>query len=187
MTLVFNLLLAARPTKAWLIWFLLGNCFVPFGIRYFDGMRDFSSPQQLVEFAIENESATKSAITVAYGEGWSQQQWWPDTTWRWAQSGRATVIFRNNEPQPVRVEIRFLAHSLATRPFEISAGERILYDEALPAGQRVITLQELDLAPGETRVTFLASGPTTKSDDFTPGEVVFKMETPRVKIVSPSK
>jgi hypothetical protein len=33
-TLVFNLLLAMRPTKAWLIWFLLGNCFVPFGVRW---------------------------------------------------------------------------------------------------------------------------------------------------------
>jgi hypothetical protein len=187
MTLVFNLLLAARPTKAWVIWFLLGNCFVPFGIRYFDGMRDFHSPSPLVEFAIENEPATNSAITVAYGEGWSGQQWWPDTTWRWAQSGRATVILRNNEPQPVRVEIRFLAHSLVVRAFKVRAGERILYDEALPTGQRVITLHELDLAPGETRVTFFASGPTTKSDDFTPGEVVFKMETPRVKIVPPSK
>jgi hypothetical protein len=150
-------------------------------------MRNFHSPPPLVEFAIDNESATKAAISVAYGEGWSRQQWWPDTTWRWAQKGRATVILRNNEPKPRRVEIRFLAHSLVVRPFEVRAGKRILYGEALPKGPRVIVLKELDLPPGETRVAFLASGPTTNSDDFTPGEVVFKMETPRVKIVSPSK
>ena len=49
---VFNLLLAARRSRAWLIWFLLGNCFVPFGVRYFDGMREFHSPAPLPEFEI---------------------------------------------------------------------------------------------------------------------------------------
>jgi hypothetical protein len=187
MTLVFNLLLAARPSKAWFIWFLLGNCFVPFGIRYFDGMRAFHSPAPLMEFAIESEAAMKPAISVAYGEGWSRQQWWPDTTWRWAQKAPATLLLRNNETQPVRVELRFLAHTLIERPFEVRAGEKNLYQQSLPTGRRVITLKALELPPGDTQLTFYASGPTTKSDDFTPGEVVFKMETPRVKIVPSPK
>ena len=183
MTLVFNMLLAARPTKAWLIWFLLGNLFVPFCVKYFDGMREFHSPAPLVEFVIEDDSATKPSINVAYGEGWSRQQWWPDMTWRWALKGRATILLRNNETRPVKAELRFLAHSLAVRSFDVRARDTLLYDEALPAGRRVIRLGVVELPPGETQLTFSTSGPTTKSDDFTPGEVMFKMETPRVRIV----
>lgn len=34
-TFVFNLLLAARPGRGWTLWFVLGNAFVPFGLRFF--------------------------------------------------------------------------------------------------------------------------------------------------------
>jgi hypothetical protein len=34
-TLAFNLLLAMRPHRGWLVWFILGNCFVPYGILRF--------------------------------------------------------------------------------------------------------------------------------------------------------
>jgi hypothetical protein len=34
-TLAFNLLLSMRPNRSWLAWFVLGNCFVPYGILHF--------------------------------------------------------------------------------------------------------------------------------------------------------
>jgi len=34
-TFVFNLLLATRPGRGWAAWFVLGNCFVPYGLRFF--------------------------------------------------------------------------------------------------------------------------------------------------------
>lgn len=34
-TFVFNLLLATQPRRGWLGWFLLGNCFVPYGLYFF--------------------------------------------------------------------------------------------------------------------------------------------------------
>lgn len=183
MTLIFNLLLAVRPTKAWLIWFLLGNSFVPFGVRYFDGMREFHSPPPLPEFAIEG--AGQPALTVAYGRGWSPQQWWPDATWRWAKEKTATIVLHNSGSLSVRAEFRFVAHSLAARNFEIRVGDGVVYDQPLPAAGKVISLPTLEVPPGDTQLTLSASGPTTKSDDFTPGEVVFKMERPKV-IVTPS-
>ena len=33
-TLAFNLILAARPNRRWLIWFVLGNCFRALGGVY---------------------------------------------------------------------------------------------------------------------------------------------------------
>src|SRR4029453_8279693 len=71
MTLVFNLLLAARPTKAWVVGSLLGNCFVPFGVAFFDNMREFHSPPPLPEFVIEAPANIAAApVEVRYGKGW---------------------------------------------------------------------------------------------------------------------
>jgi hypothetical protein len=182
MTLLFNLLLAARPTKAWLIWFLMGNLFVPFGVRYFDAMREFRSPAPLPEFAIEGQTVASSAVSVAYGKGWSAQQWWPDLTWRWSREKTATIVLRNAASRPVRAELRFVAQSLAARTLEVKSGNTVVYDAPMPAARNVISLKGLNVPPGETQLTLTASGPTTKSDDFTPGEVIFKMERPRVLI-----
>jgi hypothetical protein len=82
----------------------------------------------------------------------------------------------------VRIELRFLAHSLARRNFEVRAGDRLVYDSPLPAGRKVISLRDLEVLPGESQVTFSTSGPTTKSDDFTPGQVLFKIERARVLV-----
>ena len=64
----------------------------------------------------------------------------------------------------------------------MKAGNTVVYDAPMPAARNVIALKDLDVPPGETQLTLTASGPTTKSDDFTPGEVIFKMERPRVVI-----
>ena len=59
----------------------------------------------------------------------------------------------------------------------------MVYDAPMPAARKVVSLKGLNVPPGETQLTLTASGPTTKSDDFTPGEVIFKMERPKVLIV----
>jgi hypothetical protein len=187
-TLLFNVLLAARPGRSWLIWFLLGNCFVPFGVRYFDGMREFRSPPPLPEFAIEAPATIVAApvqVQVRYGEGWSAQQWWPDTTWRWSRREQATVILRNAAPRPVRVQFTFLASSFHEREFRIDAASQTVLRTRLPAARRVITLDDLELPPGETTLTFIVSGEPSKTDDGTPGEVKLKMEKPTVRIRAP--
>ena len=177
MTLVFNLLLAARPSKAWLIWFLLGNCFVPFGLRYFDGMREFHSPAPLPEFAVERGAAT-GRIEIAYGEGWSPQQWEPDATWRWARGGSATLLLRNPTAQPIRTELRFITRTRKPRALRVSAGGREIHSTELAAIRKVIVIPGLVLNPGETRLEFSATGPAEESDDGTPGDVTFKVENP---------
>ena len=183
MTLVFNLLLAARPTKAWLIWFLLGNCFVPFGVRYFDGMRDFQSPAPLPEFVIEGAAAPR--VAIQYGEGWSPQQWSPEMTWRWARGGSATVVLRNNGSRPVRAELRFIARSRRPRNCTVQQDGRAVLTAPLSTARRVVTIPDLNLPPGATRLVFSSEGDTDDADDETPGKVTFKVENPQLVVPAP--
>jgi hypothetical protein len=186
MTLVFNLLLAVRPGKRWLIWFLLGNSFVPFGVRYFHSMPDVHSPAPLPEFAIAAPATGgASALEVRYGEGWSSQQWWPDATWRWSRGEQATIILRNTSSRPLYGEMRFLARSFHLREFRVSLGERTILEGRLPAARHPITLKLPDLPPGESTLRFIVSGETSKADDDTSGDVTFKMENPQVTVTSP--
>jgi hypothetical protein len=185
MTLLFNLLLAARPSKAWLIWFLLGNCFVPFGVRYFNGMRQFHSPAPPVEFAIEMAPGVKTPVALRYGEGWTSQQWWPETTWRWARESTATLVVRNDATHPVSGELRFRTRSLVERRLQVTLAGATVYTGKLPASRFALIIPLPRIPPGETRLVFTTTGETTKADDDTPGppdHVRFKMENPHVTL-----
>jgi hypothetical protein len=179
-TLVFNLLLAMRPTKAWLIWFLLGNCFVPFGIRFFDGMTDKQSPAPLPEFEIVASTMRTPAVEIAYGDGWSAQQWSPHDTWRWAGGESATLILRNNGRQRIRVELRFITRTRTPCALSARIGAKVVTQEQLTGARHVISIGNLELAPGETRITFSTDAPAKDADDGTPGKVTFKVENPQL-------
>ncbi len=188
-TLVFNLVLAARRSRAWLIWFLLGNCFVPFGVRYFDLMREFKTPAALPEFVMvaAPEAGAKSApLTVHYGEGWSRQQWWPHTTWRWARGHAASVVVHNAAAEPLKASFAFLARSRVPRTFTVRRSGETLLRSTLPPTTRVVSIDEVEFPPGETRLDFIVDGPTTETDGIpgedVSGEVTFKMQDPRITI-----
>ncbi len=189
MTLLFNLLLATRPTKAWLIWFLLGNCFVPFGVRYFDQMHERQSPEPLPEFVIESPAGRGRGIDVQYGRGWSAQQWWPDMTWRWARGNTATLVVHNASSRNLGANLRFLARSIGARTLEVKVRDKVVYHETLPAARRVVSIGRFELPPGDTTLVFAVTGEPVEhnrdpkyGDDFTPGKVTFKMENPQVVV-----
>jgi hypothetical protein len=183
-TLLFNLLLAKRPTRAWFIWFLLGNCFVPFGIRNFDSLRDVHSPAPLPEFEIVASAGKTPAVDIAYGDGWSQQQWSPDNTWRWARGETAVLVLHNRGSRPARGELRFITRVMVPRTLEIKKGATSVLRESLAMGRHVIMVRNLQLAPGETRLTFSTDAPPNKPDDDTTGnEVTFKVENPQLMLL----
>lgn len=182
MTLVFNLLLAARPTKAWVIWFLLGNCFVPFGVRYFDGMREFRSPARPAEFEIVAPATAKAPVEIHYGDGWSPQQWEPDATWRWAEGTAATLVLRNTSSHPVQAELRFITRTREPRQLTVRQDDVVLYRSQLPAARHVVKIAHVELPPGETHLVLATDEPPKESDDGTPGEVTFKMENPQLVV-----
>lgn len=188
-TLVFNLILATRPSRAWLIWFLAGNCFVPFGIRYFDQMRTYHAPSAPVEFEVAapvfDSVATASSIHVQYGKNWSSQQWDGETTWRWATGSSNTLSLRNDSRRAVQVNLRLLVRTLLPRTLRIAVGESPLFRSELPAARTVVTLPPLTLPPGEVVLNFTSDGETTEADDGTPGRVTFRVESPQVTVSIP--
>ncbi len=82
----------------------------------------------------------------------------------------------------MQAELRGLLQSFHLRDFRVEAGGRTLWTGGLPIGRRVMGFGPIELPPGETRVTFTASGATSKADDGTPGEVVFKLEGPELRV-----
>ena len=181
-TLVFNLLLAMRPTRFWLIWFLLGNCFVPFGVRYFDQMRFAHSPPAPIEFVTEAPPEAKSVIQAKYVEGWSAQQWDGVRTWRWANGPTASLGFYNESSRTVRAEVRFLARSREVRKVFIKYGEKIVYEGELQAKRTVVEFP-LELRPGSSRIIFSATGTMNDADDDTSGQVMFRIENPHLRMM----
>ena len=183
-TLVFNLFLALRPTRAWVIWFVVGNCFVPFGVRYFDQMRFHRTPPPPIEFEIEapnvSAAAARPPVEVKYGQNWTSQQWDGDTTWRWATGAITTVVLRNTSRQPLQVQLRLLVRSLRARPLLVGMGGRTLLRSELPAARTILTVPTVTLPPGEAVLTFSTDEETTEADDGTPGRVMFKVESPQV-------
>ncbi|MDP3073164.1 MAG: hypothetical protein Q8N18_22915 [Opitutaceae bacterium] len=180
-TLGFNLLLALRPTRAWLIWFLLGNCFVPFGVRYFDRVAEYHAPPPPAEFT----AAPGQPVTLAYGEGWAPQQWDGDSTWRWARGDAATLVLRNPTALPRALELRFLADTVRPRTLTVASGERMLLEVELTTARQVLHLPVIEVAPGETRLVFRTTQPPDDSVDTTSGRVTFKLE--RLRLVPPAR
>ena len=187
-TLLFNLLLALRPTRAWLIWFVLGNCFVPFGVRYFYQMRDYQPPPAPIEFVIAGpipSQATQPPVQVSYAANWSAQQWDGETTWRWASGPTATLALRNGTSQPVPIELRFLTRTRIPRSLHVQQGGLALARVELSEARATVTLPGITLPPGETLLTFTVDGDPMASDDGTPGQLTFKVEAPQVMLVDP--
>lgn len=181
LALVFNLLLATRPTKAWPLWFLLGNCFVPFGVRYFDRLPDQVSPPAPAEFLVVTASGSSAApVALAYGDGWFPQQWTPAATWRWARGGSASLVVRNSAATVRRAELRFLLTTADARPLRLAAGPREILHLSLPPGRHVLRSLPVELPPGETRLRFETPPDLQPTDEFTPGPGTFKLEQVRL-------
>jgi hypothetical protein len=186
-TVLFNLLLAARRSRGWLIWFVLGNSFVPFGVRYFDNMREFRSPAPLPEFVIEAPAtvqAAASSLKLEYAEGWTGQQWSHTDTWRWAEAERATIVVRNNAAAPLRASLVFLVRSTAERRLQLTVGDRVVLRRDLPNARIVLDTGELVFSPGETRLTFSVDGAKAKSDDGVFEHVFFRLQDARVELAA---
>jgi hypothetical protein len=82
----------------------------------------------------------------------------------------------------LRAELRFVARSFHLREFRVEMEGRRIFETRMSAARQVISLKALELRPGETVLTFIVSGETSKADDGTPGEVMFKMENPQAMV-----
>ncbi|HEX3728736.1 MAG TPA: hypothetical protein VHV47_02955, partial [Opitutaceae bacterium] len=153
-TLAFNLGLAARPSRAWLAWFVLGNCFVPAGICEF--VRFGAAAVRPPEFTIQAAAEVAPRIAVEYGPGWSNAEWDGRQAWRWAVAGNAVLVLTNSGDRPLRVGLTFDCSSLTARGLAVSAGGKPVWSGRIGAKPESVPVRTENwiLPPGRSEVVF---------------------------------
>ncbi len=188
-TLAFNLLLAARPGRAWPAWFLLGNCFVPFGIYqfyyYLGANRD--APPAPAEYVIVNPPPAPAAapISVQFGPGWSAEEWNEREAWRWAAGSVANLVFVNRTQENIAVHTSFVVRSPVPRELRLTARSAELWSGRVDHAPQLVQTSLLLLPPGETSIEFRTAPPPAVSSDSDGRAVSFRLQRLRVELGPP--
>jgi hypothetical protein len=188
-TLGFNLVLAMRPRKSWLIWFVLGNCFVPFGIYqfyYYLGQNRIPPPPPAECSIVEPASRVPAAASVRFAQGWSDQQWDEKGGWRWATGSHADLVITNPTGQPLNAELSFLAQSAIPRTLQVDVRGAVVWVN--PAAEPLLQVHtsRFVLAPGETRVDFRTTQPPAPVEPGDERMVEFRMQDLQLSLTAPA-
>jgi len=161
-TLAFNLVLAMRARRGWLIWFLLGNCFVPYGIYLFAtyGHGAGGAP---IEYRITSEQPSSPALQARFTQGWSAEEWTLAHTWRWGVARHATLTIVNPAAQPVEVSLSFKVRSICPRNLEVGVHGAGRWSTQLLLTDINFRTGRFLLPPGETVVDFDSAIPAVPS------------------------
>lgn len=152
-TLAFNLLLAARPRRSWIAWFVLGNCFVPYGIHLFL-VEDARNPIVQPGYALAGDLAPPPAVTAGFTSGWSDAEQNRYHIWRWATHPQAEMALDNADPRPLAAELTFTTVSVNPRDLTITARGATLWTGRLTDVPRKVQTVRFALPPGRTIVAF---------------------------------
>jgi hypothetical protein len=151
-TLGFNLLLAMRPGRRWVIWFVLGNCFVPYGIYRFATYDQETT--QAGEFFITGSAPGEGAPTVRVGAGWADAQRNRRRIWRWAVQPQASLVLGNPTSRPIEVELDFTTMSFQARDLRMRVRDRVVWSGRLDGrNTEQVHAPRLVLPPGDTTLT----------------------------------
>ena len=168
-TLAFNALLAARPNRRWLVWFLLGNCFVPYGIYKFVsfGLETPRPAEVRVVAAPQLEPTADTTVDASFGAGWSGSEESGAGGGRRADAGRATLVLANGGRQALLTELSFVARADVARDLRLSVKGTVVWEGPLAPGPAPIPVRTAKflLPPGETVVAFDA-GPAPTPPAF---------------------
>jgi hypothetical protein len=183
--LAFNLVLAMRARRGWLVWFVLGNCFVPYGIYQFT-IKELVNSVPPIEYRVEDAPRATPFVRVRFDQGWADLEWSRRHTWRWSIARHATVVLSNPSNHPVNVSLSCLTRSIAVRDLTISVhGNEVWSAPALRSNQAAATKPFL-VPPGETVVSFDTSAEPVPSDDANdPRRLAFTVQDIRLSLSAP--
>jgi hypothetical protein len=186
-TLAFNLILATRPGRGWAVWFLLGNCFVPYGVyqfyHYLGANRQ--SPPPPAECQIVNPPAL-AVTSVQFGRGWSELEWNERQSWRWAAQQEAGILITNPTALTLEAELALVAESANPRDLAIEVRTGRLWTGSIAVAGRVIRPPPFLLPPGGTLVEFRTPQPLAPRDPADPRLVSFQVRDLRLRLTVPS-
>jgi hypothetical protein len=194
-TLGFNLILAMRPNRRWLLWFLLGNCFVPYGILEFSFYGHKTSPPG--EYWVVGAPSANKYIKVRYAAGWLDPESSPQIIWRWASGRDATLVLSNALAHPVEIKLDFSTTSPVGRDLQVSVPDKVLWpghssdhptvlwSGQIDYGLHSVRSQKFILLPGETTVNFSTSLPPAVRGIDDPRELTFMLVNLQVTVAKP--
>ncbi len=183
-TLAFNLVLATRARRTWPIWFLLGNCFVPYGIHRF-ATADRLNPVAPAEILLLPPLPRGPAASLCFGSGWSGPEGSPRRSWRWATAQQAGVLLTNPGRQPLEAEVSFALQSLSPRDVAVIVrGTTVWAGPVTPALETAQTSRFL-LPPGPTLVTFSTPQAPVSPQSGDTRKLSFRLRTLEVRLSAP--
>lgn len=199
-TLAFNLLLALRPRRSWLVWFLLGNCFVPYGVYRFAefGLEGPTPP----EFVLQGPALAPGILAEAYRDvepagpvssrdpayGWAGPEHTRRAIWRWAMGRRADLVLTNAGSRPIRVRMAFGSESLVPRELRMQVRGTTVWQGAIAAKPVLTPVRtgEFELPPGETVVEFTTDvPPALENDNADARRLAFMVSDPVLLVTAP--
>jgi len=154
-TLAFNLVLALRPRRSWLVWFVMGNCFVPHGIYQFT-IRDLA--QQLtappVEYRVKAIPPSVPSLQLRFDRGWGDEEWTRKHTWRWGTARHATLVICNPTRQTMEAGLSFTVRSISRRDLMVRVRDGQLWTTPELQSSIAVETMRFLVPPGETVVEF---------------------------------
>jgi hypothetical protein len=184
-TLAFNLVLAMRARRGWLVWFLLGNCFVPYGF-YQLAIYGHGAAGSPTEFHVASTQPSTPALQVRFDQGWSAEEWTRGHTWRWGVAKHATLALFNPTARSVEVSLSFTTRSICPRDLNVSLRGAELWSTQAIQSDQVVQTRRFLLPPGETVVDFNSPAPPVPSG--TPGDdrlLSFKVKDLEIDLSAP--
>ena len=184
-TLAFNLVLAMRARRGWLVWFLLGNCFVPYGV-YQLAIYGHGAAGSPAEFHVASTRPSAPTLQVRFAQGWSAEEWTRGHTWRWGVAKHATLTLLNPTAQPVEVSLSFTTKSICPRDLNVSVRGAELWSMRSMQPNLLVKTTRFMLPPGETVVDF--NSPTPPVLSGTPGDdrlLSFKVKDLEIDLSAP--
>jgi hypothetical protein len=168
------------------VWFVLGNCFVPFGIYQFSvyGSSTLIAP---AEYRIARATSPDLSLDLRYGDGWSDLEWTRKHTWRWAVNKRASLVLVNPTKRPLEVEMFFTTRSICPRDLAISTPGAEIWSRRVGVAPIKVQTSMFSLPPGETAITF--SSPQAPVRPDSPGDdrqLAFLLRDLRFNLAAPS-
>jgi hypothetical protein len=171
-TLAFNVALALRPRRSWIVWFLLGNGFVPYGLHLF--WRIAYEQAQTTEIRVVGHPRT-GAIEAGFAGGWTGAEHSDTKTWRWATAKDARLILHSGAPVPRASRISLFALSYRPVDLRIETGGRTVWTGRVTGDEHEIQTAEFDLPPGDSEIDFESLEPPAPSSSD-PRELEFMVE-----------
>jgi len=152
-TIAFNLILAMRPRRSWLLWFVLGNCFVPYGVHLY--LKFYSSAHIPVpaELKIGPDVPQHQRCTVRFDEGWSGLEWTSSHSWRWAVAQQTSLSLTNPTDSTMEGSLVFETRSIKTQKLEIRVRGLSVASSDLGDYMKTLRTSRFQLPPGDTIVT----------------------------------